>query len=594
MHGYNGTILEVNLTDRKISKSALDPEIARRYLGGKGLGAWTLYERLKPGIDPLGEENIFIMATGPLTGSKTQTSGRWCILTKSPQTGAYLDSQVGGHFGAALKGAGFDLVVITGRADTPVTLVIEENDARLEEAGNLWGKGIQETTDILEGQYPGAKIGAIGPAGESQVLYSCFSVDRYHQAGRGGSGAVLGSKNLKAFVAIGKWEQNPSDPQGFDGAVDKLLKGMLKNSAVKNRRKYGTPMWVDVVNEFGLLPTNNFQLGRFDGIEGITAETMKERIVIKNQACFRCMIACNKLSQVGDDRQIEGPEYETIALLGSNCGIGPIEPVAYLNWLCDDYGLDTISAGNVIAFAMEASSRGVQGAPTISFGDVDAAAALLGKISLREGSGDLLAQGVRAAAKAWGQGSEKYAMHVKGMEFPGYDPRGAFGMSLAYATADRGACHQRAWSVNDEVSGNLTPPYSLEGRAKYVKTSQDRNSAVFSTMLCDFCPCPEDLHLELVNTMTGFDLSLEEYHTIGERIWNVTRLFNVREGFTRAEDTLPARIFDEALNEDERMQIDRETFERSLLEYYALREWDENGVPSPQLLGRLGLDANTK
>lgn len=599
MHGYNGVILEVNLTDRAIHKSALDPKIARLYLGGKGLGAWTLYERTSPGIDPLHPENIFVMAVGPLTGSQVQTSGRWCIVTKSPQTGAYLDSQVGGHFGAALKGVGLDLVVITGRSDTPVTLVIEEGAARLEDAGDLWGKGIIETTDILEERYPGGRIGAIGPAGENCVLYSCIGFDRYRQAGRGGAGAVLGAKDLKAFVVKSKarirakWEQNPSDPQSFQEAVGKLRSIIRENSVVKMRRDYGTPMWVEVINEFGLLPTRNFQQGRFDGVQSITAEAMREQIVLKNQACYNCAIACGKLSRAGrdpsDKRQVEGPEYETIALLGSNCEIGSIEALAYLNWLCDDYGLDTISTGNVVAFAMEAFSKGVRGAPEIGFGDVEATASLIDKIAKRDGCGELLAQGVRAVAKSWRQGTEKYAMHVKGMEIPGYDPRGAFGMALAYATSDRGACHQRAWTVNAEVTGELAPPLSFDGRAEYVKELQDKNATIFSALLCDFCPCPDALQLDLVNAMTGFHFSSDEYRAIGERIWNLVRLFNVREGFSRADDTLPARLFDEPLDADGRMRIDRDAFERSLLAYYALRGWDENGIPTSQSLRRLEL-----
>jgi aldehyde:ferredoxin oxidoreductase len=592
LHGYNGAVLEVNLTDHAIHESSLDAEIARLYLGGKGLGAWTLWEQTSPGVDPLGPENIFVMTVGPLTGSQAQTSGRWCIVTKSPQTGTYLDSQVGGHFGAALKGAGFDLVVITGRSDTPVILVMEKGTARLEDARDLWGKGIIETTDILEERYSGARIGAIGPAGENCVLYSCVGFDRYRQAGRGGAGAVLGAKNLKAFVARGRWKQNPFAPQGFREAAEKLLSLILENSVVRMRRDYGTPMWVEVINEAGLLPTRNFQQGRFDGIQGITAQAMKERIVLKNQACYKCAIACGKLSRVGrdpsDKRQIEGPEYETIALLGSNCGIGAIEALAYLNWLCDDYGLDTISTGGVVAFVMEAFSKGVRGAPEIGFGDVETTASLIDKIARRDGCGELLAQGVRAVAASWGQGTEEYAMHVKGMEIPGYDPRGAFGMALAYATSDRGACHQRAWTVNAELTGELAPPLSFDRRAEYVKETQDKNATLFSALLCDFCPCPDDLQLDLINAMTGFHLSPEEYQAIGERIWNLVRLFNVREGFSRKDDTLPDRLFNEALDADGYMRIDRGAFERSLLEYYALRGWDENGIPTPQLLRRLG------
>lgn len=593
MYGYNDVVLEVDLSSQEISERLLSPDAARLFIGGKGLGAHILYNRFDPGCDPLGPKNVFIMAVGPLTASRMQTSGRWCVVTKSPQTGAFLDSQIGGHFGAALKGAGFDLVVITGRAKRPVYLVLENGTALIEDAEALWGKGILETTEILSERYPGAHVSSIGPAGERQVLYSCIGVDRYRQAGRGGTGAVWGSKNLKAVVVKGSWQENPADPVAFAGAVAALLKEVRESDMVKMRRDYGTPLWVDVVNEAGLLPTYNFKEGRFNAISEITAYHMKQKIVTGNRACYNCAIACGKLSRVekGPFRteEIEGPEYETIALLGSNCGIGSIEALAYLNWLCDDLGLDTISTGNVIGFVMEAAENGVRGAPDIRFGDAQGTAHLIASVTKREGVGDLLAQGVRAIASEWRQGTERYAMHVKGMEIPGYDPRGTFGMSLAYATSDRGACHQRAWTVNAELTGELSPPLSYEGRAKYVKNVQDRNAITSSLLRCDFCPCSDDLSLELLNSMTGFGLTREDYAEAGERIWNQVRLFNVREGFTVKDDVLPARLFEEALDADGQMRLDRDGFEAMLSEYYALREWDENGIPRSSLLNRLGL-----
>jgi len=593
LNGYNGIILEVDLGSLQICKRSLSPDIARLFIGGKGLGAYILYNRLEPGSDPLGPKNIFIMAVGPLTASRMQTSGRWCVVTKSPQTGAFLDSQIGGHFGAALKGAGFDLVVITGSAKRPVYLVLENGKARIEDADALWGKGILETTEILSERYPGAHVSSIGPAGERQVLYSCIGVDRYRQAGRGGTGAVWGSKNLKAVVAKGSWQENPADPVAFAEAVAALLKEVRGSDMVKMRRDYGTPLWVDVVNEAGLLPTYNFKEGRFNAISEITAYHMKQKIVTGNRACYNCAIACGKLSRVEEGpfrtEEIEGPEYETIALLGSNCGIGSIEALAYLNRLCDDLGLDTISTGNVIGFVMEAAERGVRGAPDIRFGDAQGTVRLIAAIAKREGVGDLLGQGVRAIASEWQQGTDCYAMHVKGMEIPGYDPRGAFGMSLAYATSDRGACHQRAWTVNAELTGELSPPLSYEGRAKYVKDAQDRNAIASSLLRCDFCPCSDDLSLELLNAMTRFGLTREDYAEVGERIWNQVRLFNVREGFTVKDDVLPARLFEEALDADGRMRLDRDGFKAMLSEYYALREWDKEGIPKPSLLNRLEL-----
>jgi len=592
-NGYNGQILHIDLNKRTIKLEPLTVDVARSFLGGKGLGAYLLYRELVPHLDPLDPENVFIMAVGPLTGSQMQTSGRWCIVTKSPLTGAYLDSQVGGHFGLALKGAGFDAVVVHGRSDRPVYVVLEDQRVSLEDASDLWRKGIFETTEILLERHPGAHVCAIGPAGENNVLYACVGVDRYRQAGRGGVGAVWGSKNLKAIVAKGRWRENPADVDLFRGAVRALIERIREDKTVKNRRMYGTPMWVEIVNEAGLLPTYNFRLGRFAQVEAISARRMKSKIVVGNSACANCAIACGKRTRVASGPfqypELEGPEYETIALMGSNCGIASIEAIGYLNWLCDDLGLDTISTGNVLGFCMEAFQRGIREAPRIRFGDARGASRMIKAIAFREGFGDLLAQGVKSIAEAWGKGTSRWAMHVKGMEIPGYDPRGAFGMALAYATSDRGACHQRAWTVNAELTGELSPPLSFAGRARFIKEKQDLNAIAFSLLLCDFAPCPISVALDLLNGMTGLDFNRDDYAAVGERIWNLVRLFNVREGFSRKDDVLPARFFDESLNSNDRMRLNRDEFDSALSEYYALRGWDEDGVPQPAVLNRLGL-----
>ena len=595
-NGYNGRILHVDLHERITKLEPLTVDVAQSFVGGKGLGAYLLYRELVPHLDPLDPGNVCIMAVGPLTGSQMQTSGRWCIVTKSPQTGAYLDSQVGGHFGTALKGAGFDAVVVHGRSDRPVFIVLENQQVSLEDAGDLWGKGIFETTEILSERYPGGHVSAIGPAGEQEVKYACVGVDRYRQAGRGDLGAVWGSKNLKAIVARGSWRENPADVELFRGAVRAMMERIREDKTVRDRRMYGTPMWVDVVNEGGLLPTYNFRLGRFAQVEAISARSMKSKIVVGNSACANCAIACGKRTRVSSGPfqypELEGPEYETIALMGSNCGIASIEAIGYLNWLCDDLGLDTISTGNVLGFCMEAFQRGIREAPRIRFGDARGASRMVKAIALRKGLGDLLAQGVQSIAKAWGKGTSGWAMHVKGMEIPGYDPRGAFGMALAYATSDRGACHQRAWTVNAELTGELSPPLSFAGRARFVKEKQDLNAIVFSLLRCDFAPCPDSVALDLLNGMTGLSLDRDGYAAVGERIWNQVRLFNVREGFSRKDDVLPARFFDESLNSNDRMRLKRDAFATALSEYYAMRGWDEDGIPQPAVLNRLGLTKN--
>lgn len=597
VYGYMGKNLEVNLTKRESKITDLDEERARMLIGGKGLGARLLYESVEPGLDPLAPENPLIFITGPLTATSAPTSGRWAVVTKSPHTGIFLDSQVGGHFGARLKMAGFDCLTVRGKADAPVYLHIKDGQCRILDARELWRKGVFETERVLKKRHPGAKVGSIGPAGENLVSYACISFDLYRQAGRGGAGAVMGSKNLKAVVAEGGYKISYADPEGFAAKVKSLRKLISDHPVMSERREIGTPLWVAKANHAGFLPTRNFSSGVFELADEISGETMRRKIVVKNRACYGCPILCGKFSRVDEGKhqgiEVEGPEYETIALLGSNCGIGSIEAVAHANMLCDDLGMDTISTGNVIGFAMECYRKGLlrdADGLHLGFGDENGLLAMIEKIARREGIGELFSGGVRKAAHAIGEGAEKFAIHVKGLELPGVDPRGAWGMALAYATSDRGGCHQRCWTPSAELAGALKR-FSTEGVAQFVKDTQDERAACFSLALCDFVPFSVEDFVELLNLATGFDFTEGEYLAAGERIWNLTRMFNAREGISRRDDTLPARLMEEPLPEGgaKGQVVTREALDRMLDEYYKSRGWNEEGIPGEDKLRELGL-----
>ena len=601
--GYMGKILRVNLTRRNVIIEALDNETARKFIGGKGLGAKILYDTLKPGTDPASPENLLIFASGPLTATLAPSSARSTIVTKSPLTGIFLDSHFGGFFGAEMKLAGYDCLVISGKASSPTFLRIQEASVELVDAQDLWGKGCFETERTLKERLgKNVKVASIGPAGERLVRFACVTVDRYRQAGRGGAGAVMGSKNLKAIVVQGTGKISYADPKGFKEASKVALRRIREHHFTPLRRRYGTPVWVAPVNEAALLPTRNFATGVFESADNISGETMRNKLVTKDGACYNCPIACWKYSHVDSERhrvdELVGPEYETIALMGSNCGVNSLEVIAYANLLCDDLGLDTISTGNVIGFTMECYEKDLikkedAGGLELCFGNADAEIEMVRRIAHREGLGDILAEGVERVAKKIGQGSERFAMHVKGLELPGYDPRGAFGMALAYATSDRGACHQRAWTVNAEIKGRLTPRYSTRGRAKFVKNLQDERTMCFSLVLCSFMPLKITHFTQLLNAATGFNLSEGEYLKTGERIWNLTRLFNIREGITRKDDALPPRTVEEPLPDGvaKGKKITRRMLNEMLDEYYDLRGWDKHGVPTHEKLKALDLAA---
>ena len=594
---FYGKILDIDLTRRSYEVKEFPEEWIAKFIGGKGLGAKILYDELKPGVDPLSPENILIFIPGPLSGTIAPTGGRWAIVTKSPHTGLYLDSQVGGHFAPKMRKTGYDIFVIRGRADKPVYLYVDDEKVEILDASFLWGKGIFETEDTLRQMYPGAEIGSIGPAGENLVTFALIGFNKYRHAGRGGAGAVMGSKNLKAVVVNGKKRLEYYDPKGLREMVRELNKIIAEHPVMKRRREIGTPMWVKMSNEGGFLPTKNFSRGVYEYADDISGERMRETIWVRNKACYACAIACGKFTHVREGEfkcnEVEGPEYETIALMGSNTETNRLDAIAYANRLCDDLGLDTITMGNVTGFAMELYERGLlkeTDGLELRFGNYKAMIELIKKVAYREGIGELFSRGVRGAAEQIGQGSEKFAIHVKGLELPGVEPRGSWGMALAFATADRGGCHQRCWTPTAELNGIL-PRFSTEGVAKFVKDVQDERAACFSLVLCDFAPFDVSQFAKLLYLVTGVALSEEEYLKTGERIWNLTRMFNVREGISRKDDILPARIMEEPapVGPAKGLKITKEILDKMLDEYYELRGWDKNGIPTEEKLKELGL-----
>jgi aldehyde:ferredoxin oxidoreductase len=500
-------------------------------------------------------------------------SGKLAIAAKSPATGTILDCSIGGHFAPELKFAGYDAVIIEGKSDKPVYLYIEDDKVELHSADKLWGKGAHETEHLLYEELGDVITLAIGQAGENLLTMACISSELYRQAGRGGIGAVMGSKNLKAISVRGSGGIKIPDIRKFSAAMNKIKRDDTMTDDNMWAYSDGTPMIVDLSQSTGILPTRNFQEGTFDEYKAINSDAVKSVLKAK-KACFACPLACSNYVKMGKT-EVEGPEYETLALCGSNCGIGDMEAVIEFNRLCDDHCLDTISAGNTVAFAMELTEKGIHDFG-IRFGDVEKYLTMPTQIATRQGIGADLALGVKKMAEKFG--GKDFAMEVKGLEIPGYEPRGSWAMGLAYGTADRGACHMRAWPAAVEAFGDIDP-FTSEGKAELVIGMQDDNSVKFSAIWCDFWAISTERMAEILTLLLGREFTAAELTTIGERIYNLAHLFNEREGFDRKDDYLPARIHNEKLTTGftAGRSLPKEEYEKMLSDYYKLRGWDENG-----------------
>jgi aldehyde:ferredoxin oxidoreductase len=588
MDFYTGNVLRLDLTRLNASVEPLDAEWARLFVGGKGLLLRYLFEELAPGADALAPENPLILATGPFAGTLAATCSRLAVGCKSPATGTLLDSYVGGSFAPELKFAGYDLVVISGRAPEPVLVRITDDKVEFVPAeGRYWGLETAPLEELIRKEMgPGAKVLSTGPAGENLVPFTCLSTDQFHKAGRGGAGAVMGSKNLKAVAVRGTGAVTAGDMRAFTRDVLRLQNERVLTADNAWTYEEGTPFLVEAVNGAGALPTRNWRTGTFDGAGAIGSAALL-KIRTKIRACTQCPLACRQVHDFGD-HICEGPEFETLGLCGSNCGVSDLAAIAAFNRECDELGLDTMSTGAVVALAMDLCEQGAADYG-LRFGDTGLYLEAPRLIAKRQGFGAELALGARALAAL--KGRPDLAAEVKGLEMPAYDPRGTFGMGLGYATSDRGACHMRAFTAADDILGGAGPADSLAGKAQLVADQQDFSAVAWTGVWCANMALDTDFLGVHFRHLWGRETSHEELMTIGARIWNLGRLLNLREGVRRDDDRLPERILSVPHPDGVAAGkvVGAEAFREALDEYYRLRGWDSEGVPSRDTLRRLSL-----
>ena len=609
LHGYAGKIGWVNLTTGEIRDEELKEDIARKYVGGKGLGAYLLYKHLKPHTDPYDPENILIFVTGPLTGTNFPAVSRSGVITRSPMTGTFLDSYSGGVFGSLIKWAGYDALVIQGKAKDPAMLLVEETGIRIQPADHLWGLTTSETEQRLKEELSTEKgekvsIAAIGPAGENRVRFANIINER-RAHGRGGAGAVMGSKNLKAIAVRGSRKAPVADEAGFKDIVSRCRGQIAAHPMVGKGGAFprvGTMSTLDLTQETGTLPTRNWQENTFEHAEKVFGDAFL-KFKVRPRACYACPIGCSRDARAtwkGEEYTTEGPDYETMYAMGPNCGISDPEVIIAADRLCDDYGMDTISSGVAVGFAMECFEKGLlSGDDTdgteLTFGSGEALLDTIHRIAKREGIGELLSEGVKRASEHL-EGSSDFAIHVKGLELPGYDPRGMKGQGLTYALSDRGGCHVRSNTLRTELLGLPEPidRFGYEGKGKMIGSLQ-LNYVMFDIVIAcafgAFAIKAED-YAEAISAGTGWDFSTEELMTAAQRTWNLTRLFNVREGFGRKDDTLPERLFAQPSTRgpSKGQVVDRAAFEIMLDEYYDAVGWDKKaGIPTDEKLTELEL-----
>ena len=586
MHGFYGRILKVDLSKKSFAIDKVDEEVIRTYLGGKGLASWLLYELNPGGIDPFDPANCLIFATGPVTGSNIWGSCRYGVYTKSPQTGFYTESYSGGRVPEAIDAAGFDAIVIQGSSDGATVLAVHPEGAEFHDGKELWGLNTYQAEDAVNERFTRKDSGfkragavVIGPAGENLVRFAVIENDYWRSAGRTGVGAVMGSKKLKGILFQGDRERPIYDLKAVREFAKRLAALAKDHPGVKAYKTMGTPQMVKIMNKANAFPTRYWAEGSYEHWEKISADALHQRCDVKPHACLKCLMACGRMTTVREGRhaglKLEGPEYETIYAFGGLCLIDSIEEIAYLNTICDRVGMDTISAGNLCAFAIEARKRGKIEYP-IDYGDVDAIAGLLIMIATRSDIGDVLARGIRYAAEKWGM--EDIAVHVKGLEPAGYDPRVLKGMALGYATSDRGACHLRSTFYKAELSGMIKPD-QIEGKAELFIDFEDRLTIFDTLILCRFY---RDLYpweeLErMIQAVTGLDAGKEALRSKAAAVSTLVRRFNLREGLTPQDDRLPKGLHRELEKTGHRIRQDEMEF--MLRDYYRLRGWDEMGRP---------------
>jgi len=617
--GYAGLQLHVDLSKQTCKAVPLDRSFALTYLGGQGFASRLLYDLVGPKTNPLGPDNCLIWATGPLTGTLWPQAARYVVAAKSPLTGIFGEAHAAGHWGPELKFAGFDLILVRGRSKEPVYLFVEDGRAELRSARDLWGRTTKETEDLIKEIHgdPSVRVSCIGPAGEKLVRFASVVNDYDRVAARSGIGAVAGSKRLKAVAVRGSRDIAVAHPDRYLKVMEELHRKMLESPFTASRAEYGTTNLVELMQEIGRLPSYNMRSGVFPGYQKISGETIKQRYLVKPRADFACLQRCGRYTMVrtGPYAYIGGgPEYESQSALGSRCGNDNIESVLYGHHLCNLYGLDTISTGATISWAMECWERGLitpedTGGLDLSWGNHETIIRLIRLIARREGIGDLLAEGSYRAAKRIGRGTEKYVMHSKGQEIAGQEPRAQKSMGLASATAARGADHLYAFPVLDEVG--FDREIEIRYGRQYLPEMADRLNPKYKGIMVkeneDFCAVVESLGVCKYGTLippvlfyddvvaafevtVGVKMSVEQFKLIGERIVNLNRCFNVREGITRRDDALPERLTKEPAPEGpakgQVVELDQ-----MLDEYYTVRGWRvSDGIPTPETLRRLGLE----
>src|SRR5512136_609962 len=577
MKGFFNQLLRINLSKQKSTVEPIPESVLQSYLGGKGLGSYLLLKENPPRIDPFSSQNRLIFTLGPLADTPFYGSSRYAVFTKSPQTGIYSESYSGGKVTLSMSRTGYDAIIIEGKSNHPVFLEISDEDVIFHNASKLWGKETYEAEDriLRKAGDKGAGALVIGPAGENLVKFAVIESEHWRSLGRAGIGAVMGSKKLKGIVFHGKKRRDVADPSSLKRLAQAFKERVENYPIVANYKKYGTPMLVSIMNTIGAFPTRYWSQGKLDGWESISAESLLERCEVSPVACPHCFMACGNISKVKQGRhrglRIMGPQYETIYAFGGLCMVKSIEDIIYLNDICDRLGMDTITAGNMVAFAIEASGKG-RIKERLSYGDVDGIAEILTKIAYRKGVGRILSEGVRSAAEAWGM--EEKAIHVKGLEPAGFDPRVLKGMGLAYATSDRGACHLRATFYKSELSGQIDPE-QIKGKAKLFVDYEDKMTLFDLLILCRFYRdliTWKDLQ-DIMKYACDLTLKKSQLKQMASGIIRLARNFNHREGLTKREDKLPSRFFREILGKS-RKTIQPADLEVMLKEYYQLRGWD--------------------
>jgi aldehyde:ferredoxin oxidoreductase len=609
----------VNLTDGSTKIDTFSEEYAKKFIGGKGLAIDLLYKELAPGIDPLGPDNKLVFATGPVNAAGIPGDTRFVVAGKSPLTGIWGEGNCSGWFADGLKKSGYDALVVEGASVEPVYIWINDDVVEVRPAGHLWGKWTLETEKLIKEEVGiDAGVVAEGPAAENLVTISAVTHTAHRAAGRTGLGAVMGSKKLKAIAAYGTGKVEVANPDKVRDLQTNIVKETFEAEFTVVLREHGQAGFVVDLHNDGILPTRNFKSGVFEGAEKISGQAMTETILKSREACPRCPVACKRMVEVTEgpfapvDPEYGGPEYENAAALGSLLGVDQLDAVCRMNMLCNAYSLDTISAGVCIAWAMECYEVGIltkedTDGLELTFGNAEAAVKMVEKIALKEGFGAIFSEGLTKAAEKIGKGSEKFAVEVKGLEIPMHEPRGKKGLGVMYAVSNRGGCHMQSMHDPDLESPDMAPEVGISKPLHRLDTSMEKvlalkktsdwTAMINSTGLCSniywfgsvfYRPLHQ---VEILNAVTGWDFSVEEYMDTGERINTYCRAYNVREGVTREADTLPRRFMEPLIGgPTDGQAISQEELDSMLDSYYEICGWDKKtGIPTKERLNRLGL-----